>query len=187
MSTDGFYRLVGDVRIKGKSSSHGLSKGEKVDISYGLDRSTNPQQIAIVQRCQPLTPERPFFLVEIQECGTTNLFNQTKLFSMKFSGPKAILSIGIASSKLDRHTGKRKRIRSLTINEKNNHVSLGHFINTLGYFNNSGRVTTSCKSNANTLGLPYGRGNRIGIYVTHFGRHSSTVLIFRDNVPTATR
>ena len=75
MSTDGFYRLMGDVRIKGKLSSNGLAKGEKVDISYGLERSTSPQQIAIVQQCQPLTVERPYFLVEIQECGTKNSFS----------------------------------------------------------------------------------------------------------------
>ena len=167
MSTDGFYRLVGDVRIKGKSSTNALAKGDKVDISYGVDRSTNPQQVAIVQRCQPLTPARPFFLVEIQECG-----------------PKAVLSIGIASSKLDRHTGEQTN--GLKTPMTMTHVVSGHYNNTLGYFN-TGRVVTSCKANANTLGLPYGRGHRIGIYVTHFGQHLSTVLIFCDQSPIATR
>jgi hypothetical protein len=37
-------------------------------------------------------------------------------------------------------------------------VFLGQFNNSLGYHNNTGRVYTSWKVHANTLGLQYGKG-----------------------------
>ena len=64
---------------------------------------------------------------------------------------------------------------------------LGQYNNSLGYYNNTGRIYTSWKIYANTLGPLYGKGNRIGIYVTYFGEHLSTVLIFYDDNPIATR
>lgn len=82
-------------------------------------------------------------------------------------------------------TQVKKRTYWKALTTMTNVVS-GYQNNTLGYFN-TGRVVTSCKANANTLGLPYGRGHRIGIYVTHFGQHLSTVLIFCDQSPIATR
>jgi hypothetical protein len=81
--------------------------------------------------------------------------------------PNAILSVGIAPLDLDKHSGQ--------------------YNNSLGYHNNTGRIYTSWKAHANTLGLQYGKGNTIAIYVTYFGEHISTVLIYHDNSPIATR
>jgi hypothetical protein len=81
--------------------------------------------------------------------------------------PNAIVSVGIASLDINRHAGQ--------------------YNNSLGYHNDTGRVYTSWKVHANTLGLPYGKGNKVGIYVTYFGEYYSTVLIFLDNHPVATR
>ncbi len=81
--------------------------------------------------------------------------------------PKAIISIGIAPIELDRHAGQ--------------------YNSSLGYHSNSGRVYTSWKAHANTLGLQYGEGNTIAIYVTYFGEHCSTVLLYYNNFPIATR
>ncbi len=46
---------------------------------------------------------------------------------------------------------------------------------------------TSWKANANTLGYQYGKGNTVAIHVTYFGEYSSTVLIYYNNFPIATR
>ncbi|CAF1096486.1 unnamed protein product [Adineta steineri] len=81
--------------------------------------------------------------------------------------PNAILSIGIAPLDIDKHSGL--------------------YNNSLGYHSHTGRIYTSWKAHANTLGRPYGKDNTVGIYVTYFGEHHSTVLIFYDNLPIATR
>jgi len=90
-----------------------------------------------------------------------------KSYSNQTSDPNAIISIGIAPIDIDRHAGQ--------------------YNNSLGYHNNTGRVYTSWKSHANTLGLEYGKGNTVAIYVTYFGEHMSTVLIYYNNFPIATR
>ncbi|CAF3064750.1 unnamed protein product [Rotaria socialis] len=81
--------------------------------------------------------------------------------------PNTIISIGIAPLDIDAHAGQ--------------------FSNSLGYQNNSGRIYTSWKIHANTLALRYGKGSTVSIYVTYFGEHLSTVLIFYNNFPIATR
>ena len=81
--------------------------------------------------------------------------------------PNAIISIGIASIDIDRHAGL--------------------YNNSLGYHNDTGRIHTSWRAHANTLGVQYGKGNTVGIYVTYFGKRLSTVLIYYNNFPIATR
>jgi hypothetical protein len=97
--------------------------------------------------------------------------------------PSAILSVGIAPPSIDAHAGKHSN-RTVADDVE---LRLGQFNHSLGYHSNTGRVFTSWKAHANTLGLPYGKGNKIGIYVTYFGDYHSTVLIFYDHVPMATR
>ncbi len=46
---------------------------------------------------------------------------------------------------------------------------------------------TSWKSHANTLGIPYSKDNTVGIYVSYFGEYLSTVIIYYNNFPIATR
>jgi len=48
-------------------------------------------------------------------------------------------------------------------------------------------VSSSWKANANTLGYQYGKGNTVAIHVTYFGEYFSTVLIYYNNFPIATR
>ncbi|CAF3928592.1 unnamed protein product [Rotaria magnacalcarata] len=81
--------------------------------------------------------------------------------------PNTIISIGIAPLDIDAHAGQ--------------------FNNSLGYQNNSGRIYTSWKIQANTLALRYGKGSTVSMHVTYFGEHLSTVLIFYNNFPIATR
>jgi hypothetical protein len=69
-TTDQRYRIVGDITVRGKSTtSHGISKGKKVDISYGNKKTTDFESVSIIQARQPLTPESPYFLVEVHKCG----------------------------------------------------------------------------------------------------------------------
>jgi hypothetical protein len=93
----------------------------------------------------------------------TNInFIQTKCLD-----PNAIIAIGIAPIDIDRHAGQ--------------------YNNSLGYHNDTGRVYTSWKAHANTLGYQYGKGSTVAIYVTYFGQYLSTVLIYYNNFPIATR
>ncbi|CAF4058119.1 unnamed protein product [Rotaria sordida] len=149
MTTNTHYRIIGDIRIKKKVSTTGKSKGRKVDITYGKNE-TNFDDIAIIQKQELLTPNTPYFVVEVHKCD-----------------PNAIISVGIASLDIDKHAGQ--------------------YNNSLGYHNNTGRIYSSWKIYANTLGLKYGKGNIVAMYVTYFGEHLSTVLIFYDNFPIATR
>ncbi|CAF2557981.1 unnamed protein product [Rotaria sp. Silwood2] len=149
MTTNTYYRIVGDIRVKSRASTTGKSKGKTVDITYGMNK-TNFDDIAIIQRNQPLTSDAPYFVVEIHKCDSN-----------------AIISVGIASLDIDQHAGQ--------------------YNNSLGYHNNTGRIYSSWKIHANTLGLKYGKGNTVAMYVTYFGEHLSTVLIFYDNLPIATR
>ncbi|CAF3458282.1 unnamed protein product [Rotaria sp. Silwood1] len=59
------YRVVGDITIKSKTTTNGIIKGKKVDISYGNKKTANFDTISIIQSLQPLTPESPYFLVEV--------------------------------------------------------------------------------------------------------------------------
>lgn len=69
-ATDPRYRIVGDITVKtGKTAVSGRTKGRKVDISYGNRKTTNFDNISIIQSRHPLTPESPYFLVEVHKCG----------------------------------------------------------------------------------------------------------------------
>lgn len=63
------YRIVGDINVKGKQPNNGRTRGKKVEISYGNRKTTNFENIAIIQCRQPLNPESPYFVVEVQKCG----------------------------------------------------------------------------------------------------------------------
>lgn len=158
-TTDERFRIVGDITVKKKtapstttlSSTSTFSKGKKIDISYGSKKTANFDHISIIQARQPLTPESPYFVVEIQKCD-----------------PNAVIAIGVAPIDIiDAHAGQ--------------------YNNSLGYHNNTGRVYTSWKVHANTLGLQYGKGNSVALYMTYFGEHLSTALFYYDNFPVATR
>jgi hypothetical protein len=69
MNTDTCYRIIGDIIIKNKSLKNGISQVKKVDISYGNKKSTNFDNIGIIQTRQPLTSNTPYFLVEVRNCG----------------------------------------------------------------------------------------------------------------------
>jgi hypothetical protein len=70
-TTDGRYRIVGDITIKGgkPTTPYGRTKGKKVDLSYGSNKQTNFDYVSIIQSLQPLTPESPYFLVDVRKCG----------------------------------------------------------------------------------------------------------------------
>jgi hypothetical protein len=63
------------------------------------------------------------------------------LFKNKILDPNAVLAVGIAPLDIDFHAGQ--------------------YNNSLGYHNNTGRVYTSWKVHANTLGLQFGKGKEI--------------------------
>ena len=72
--TDGRYRIVGDITIKSKATEHGGSRRKKVDIAYGSKKTTNFENVSIIQSRQPLTPESPYFVVDVVKCGTRTSF-----------------------------------------------------------------------------------------------------------------
>ncbi len=67
--TDGRFRIVGDITVKGKTTANGIIKGKKVEISYGNKKTTNFENISIIQSRQPLTSESPYFVIEVHKCG----------------------------------------------------------------------------------------------------------------------
>lgn len=69
MNTDPRYRIIGDIIIKNKLLTNGLSSEKKVDISYGNNKTINFDTIGIIQTRQPLTSKSPYFRVEIHNCG----------------------------------------------------------------------------------------------------------------------
>jgi hypothetical protein len=75
MFTDTIYRIVGDITIKNKSPTDGR---RKIDISYGNKKTTNFDKVAIIQARQPLTPDAPYFLIEVQKCGKILCTNSIK-------------------------------------------------------------------------------------------------------------
>jgi hypothetical protein len=71
MTTNTRYRITGDIIIKSKTTTGRRNKGKKVEISYGNEKTTNLDNVAIIQTHQPLTSEAPYFLLEILKCGKT--------------------------------------------------------------------------------------------------------------------
>lgn len=72
MPTDTFYRISGDIIIKNKTTTTtktGRNKTKKVQLSYGTTKTTDFDNVAIIQTHKPLTPEAPYFLLEVQKCG----------------------------------------------------------------------------------------------------------------------
>ena len=69
-----------------------------------------------------------------------------------FLDAMAVLAVGIAPLDIDGHAGQ--------------------YNNSLGYHNNTGRVYTSWKVHANTLGLQYGKGKRRDCRTTMWHRDS---------------
>ena len=61
------YRIVGDIVLRGKAS--GLSRGKKVEIVYGNKKTTDFDTVSIIQSRRPLTPQSPYFVVEVYKCG----------------------------------------------------------------------------------------------------------------------
>jgi hypothetical protein len=74
-TTDGRYRIVGDITVKSKiTTASGTHKGRKVDISYGNKKTANFENISIIQSRRPLTPESPYFIVEVHKCGKNKFY-----------------------------------------------------------------------------------------------------------------
>lgn len=72
MLTDTTYRITGDIIIKNKiaaTTTTNKQKGKKIELSYGSTRTTNFDNVAIIQTRKPLTPKSPYFLLEVQKCG----------------------------------------------------------------------------------------------------------------------
>ena len=81
MTTETPYRIIGDVIIKPKISVNGKHKDRKVEISYANQKTTDLENVAIIQSRQLLTPRTPYFLVEIQRCGKMfRYFNLPRTF-----------------------------------------------------------------------------------------------------------
>jgi len=107
-TTDGRYRILGDITVKSKTTTAGISKGKKVDISYGNKKTTNFDNISIIQTRRPLTPESPYFLVEVHKCGKTKIFYLKSYLKYKkktILDPNAVLAVGIAPLDIDSHAG----------------------------------------------------------------------------------
>ena len=69
MTTETRYRITGDIIIKNKTPASRKNRGKKVEVSYGTAKTTDLDQVAIIQARKPLTPEAPYFLLEVQKCG----------------------------------------------------------------------------------------------------------------------
>jgi hypothetical protein len=69
-TTNQRYRILGDITVRSKSThGHGTTRGKKVDISYGNKKTADFETVSIIQSRQPLTPQSPYFLVEVHKCG----------------------------------------------------------------------------------------------------------------------
>jgi hypothetical protein len=106
-TTDTYYRIVGDLTVKGKTATNGITRGKKVDISYGNKKTTNFENISIIQSRQPLTPESPYFIVEVHKCGKKNhIYLKIIIKKTTILDTNAILSVGIAPLDIiDSHSG----------------------------------------------------------------------------------
>lgn len=67
MTTEGRFRVTGDITVKTRAAGKGP---RRMDISYGSKKSTNFERVSIIQARQALTPESPYFVVEVNKCGT---------------------------------------------------------------------------------------------------------------------
>ncbi|CAF1377156.1 unnamed protein product, partial [Didymodactylos carnosus] len=104
-------------------------------------------------------------IIQIREPLTTEL--PYFLVHVTKCDPDATIAIGIASPDIDNHAGL--------------------YNNSIGYHSITGRVYSSYKVHANTLGVPYGKDDTIGLYVTYFGNYLSTTLFYLNKTPVATR
>lgn len=77
MNTQSDYRIVGDIKVTKKTPMKSVSKN-KVDVAYGgLGRDFN--DVAIIQTRKPLTPDAPYFLVNIHKCGKYIRYNNLQI------------------------------------------------------------------------------------------------------------
>ena len=84
MATDTRFRIVGDVAIDIKMATGVKSKTKKIDLSYATNKTTNLQNVAIIQSNQPLTPKNPYFFVDVQKSGKTNDWRTDKETKARF-------------------------------------------------------------------------------------------------------
>lgn len=63
------HRIVGDIRVKNRAPKGGRNRERRVEISYLNEKTTDLDNIAIIQPHRLLTPEAPYFLLEVKECG----------------------------------------------------------------------------------------------------------------------
>lgn len=74
----------------------------------------------------------------------------------KLVDANAVIAVGIAPPHIDGHAGE---FFPLLLDKRRTQTNVsGQYNNSLGYHNNTGRVYTSWKVHANTLGLQYGKG-----------------------------
>ena len=76
MATDAMYRLVGDITLRSKTSIDQTSKRKQVTVSYGTNKRTNLNHVAILQLRQPCTPDSPYFSIEVHRCGKIRRFTR---------------------------------------------------------------------------------------------------------------
>lgn len=69
MTSESHFRIIGDVVIKNKTTTNKKLKGKRIEISYGSEKMTNLNDIAIIQARQALTPNAPYFYLEVNKCG----------------------------------------------------------------------------------------------------------------------
>ena len=69
MTSERRYRIIGDIRVKSKTPPSGRKRERNVEISYINERTTDLDSIAIIQPRRLLTPDTPYFFLEVKECG----------------------------------------------------------------------------------------------------------------------
>lgn len=69
MTSERRYRIVGDIRVKNKLPTKGRKRERQIEISYINERTTDLDSIAIIQPNRLLTPETPYFFLQVKECG----------------------------------------------------------------------------------------------------------------------
>ena len=69
MATDAKYRIVGDITVRSKTSTDQAGKGKPVTVSYGTNKRTNLNHVAIIQLRQSCAPDSPYFSIEVHRCG----------------------------------------------------------------------------------------------------------------------
>lgn len=138
------------------------------DHSCRVSVPKSENTVHYVQFCQPLTRERRFFFVELENISMGSL-DPLMSFLHSLSGDECEVIIGVASSKHD-------------LNE-----APGFSHDTVGYNSSNGHLYTNRKDSGNMRGHRCRQGDTMGVEIDVFNKEMSVVLFSKNFRPIGTR